>query len=246
MKRSFAVMSLGLILLGGVCRAYGFEENPQKSFFFGFDLGAGLDLDKEARSPVDLQGLRPEAYSLGAFLFGITGGFRFNEVIGFDVGWHEQRHDAHDEWGGVAYYQMAHAAFRLAWPLPTRQTLVLRIAPTIGTFTYGDVLPGFFEDNSTLVAGGLIGVTLEHEFSLGVVGLLQVSYFPLFRRGMGGVLRLCDDYDWDGCSDAELPVADPTTEPETDVLIDTKDFSKSDFVHILWISAGFQFEWTFR
>jgi hypothetical protein len=230
-KRFLIIMSFGLVFVSGTCKAGGFQENPEKSLFFGFDLGAGLNPDKDVRSPLDYAGLTPEAYSLGGFLFGIYGGFRFSEIIGIEAAWHEQRHDAHSEWGGVAYYQLAHVALRLAWPLPTRQTLVFRAAPAMGTFTYGDALPGFFEDNSTLVVGGLMGLTLEHEFSLGVVGLFEISYLPLLRRGMGGVLKLeyYEDY-WD----------------ESPELVDTKDFSKNEFVQLVWISAGFQFEWTFR
>jgi hypothetical protein len=33
---------------------------------------------------------------------------------------------------------------------------------------------------------------------------------------------------------------------ESPELVDTKDFSKNEFVQLVWISAGFQFEWTFR
>ncbi|MCP4605207.1 MAG: hypothetical protein GY847_32605 [Proteobacteria bacterium] len=243
MKRISAVFMLSVFLMGRPGQADEFSENPEKSFFIGFDLGAGLNPDRETRSPPDLWGEDDpaEAYSLGAFLFGVFGGYRFNEIIGIEAGWHELRHRAHEEWGSVSYFQMSHFALRLAWPLPSRQTPVLRMGPALGAFSYGSASYGGYEDNSTFVLGGFIGLTLEHEFTLGIVGVLELAYLPLYRFGMDGVLELREiSYDYNN----EIEdLNDNETDP---YLLDIKDFENGRFVHLIWISAGFQFEWTFR
>lgn len=226
-----AAAFLSALLASCLASAQRFSSNPEKSFFIGFDLGVAFDPDDATRSPLDLWDRNVEAYSLGAFLFGISGGFRFNEVFGIEGGWHDQQHDAHPEWGGQAYFQVAHIAGRFAWPLPTRQTPVFRIGPAIGQFAYGEASPGSIEDNRTLVFGGMTGIVLEHEFVLGIVGLFEVTYLPLYRFGMGDPLYLQEYYYTDG---GDIYV------------LDLKDFSKGQLVHLVWISIGVQFEWTFH
>ena len=226
-----ATVCIIVLLVDGSSRAQEFLANPQRSFFIGFDLGMAFDTNVKARSPSDYWDRSKEAYSLGAFLFGVSGGFRFNEVFGVEVGWHDQQHDAHPEWGGLSYYQLAHIAGRFAWPLPSRQTPVLRIGPALGQFAYGAASIDGEEDNRTFVLGGMAGLTVEHEFVLGIVGMIQAAYFPLYRFAM----------------DEELFLVEEQYMGEQDgTILDSKDFSEGELVHLVWISLGIQFEWTFR
>lgn len=228
-RAAWIIAAVCLSTLGGEALAQGFSENPQRSFFVGIDLGAGLDLGSDARSPDDpLAGGSPEAYSLGGFLFGINVGGRFDEVFGLEVGWHQQRHDAAGEWGS-AYYGVGHVALRLAVPTPTRQTPVFLIGPAVGPFFYGTATPGMEEDNGTPVLGGMAAARVEHELVLGVLVYLNVSYMPLWRFGMDGQLSLVEHYS-DGSA----------------LEIGRKDFTEGQLVHLLWIALGIQFEWTFR
>ncbi|MCP4680270.1 MAG: hypothetical protein GY854_33215 [Deltaproteobacteria bacterium] len=229
------VTMLAFFLVSGSVQAGGFSDNPQKSFFIGFDLGAALNPSSDAavRSPVDKAGSTPEAYSLGAFLFGFKGGYRFNEIVGLEAGWHEQQHLAHEEWGHFSHYQLGHVAARLAWPTSVRATPVIKLGMALGQFSYGSASYGEVEENGSFVLGGLAGVTLEYELMLGVVGILDIGYLPQYRFGMSDVLELHERYYY----------GDDSVE---DVFLDTKDFTEGTLVHILWISAGFQFEWTFR
>ena len=232
MRAALISTAVATIAIASIGRAEEIPGGSESSFFIGIDLGTGLDLDEDARSPRDMTGERPEAYSVESFLFGIHGGFRFNEVIGVEGGWHEQKHSAQAEWGG-AFYQIGHLALRLAWPLKTRQTPVLVLGPAIGAFTYGSVWPGGVEDNSTLTLGGFTGLVLEHELVLGVVAVLRASYLPIFRFGEDGVYELwVDDNEGWQIDDGEV--------------LDSKDFTDGRVVHLLWISLGIQFEWTFR
>ena len=208
-----------------------FSENPNRSLFVTIDLGAGLDLMEEGRSPPNLEQETPEAYSLGAFLIGVDAGYRFNEVIALEAGWHDEQHKTHPEWGGRAHYMLGHVAFRLAWPTKLRQTPVFFIGPAIGQFSYGSATLGEVADNSTLVVGGMAALALEHELTLGMVATLRVSYIPAARFGMDGVLVL-EEVDYS------------STDYQTQVLGE-KDFTKHQFVQILWITLGIQFEWTF-
>jgi hypothetical protein len=216
-------------IASGEALALSFAENPQRSFFVGIDLGAGLDLDRGARTPYDpmVQG-SPEAYSLGGFLFGIDLGGRFDEVFGLEVGWHQQRHDAEPDWDASSY-GIGHVALRLAVPTQSRQTPVFLLGPAIGPFYYGTATAYEQEDNGTLVLGGMVGATLEHELVFGVVGTFGLTYMPLWRFGMDGQLVLVEHYS-DGSSDD----------------IGSKDFTEGRLIHLLWISLGIQFEWTFR
>lgn len=238
MARRAAIVFVFLCLIPQVVYsqeyARNYSTNPERSLLIGFELGAGLDLDVTSRSPYDTLHQRPvEAYSLGGFLFGVYCGFRFNEIIGLELGWQEQQHDAHDNWGDTAGYQLTHLALRLAWPLPTRQTPVLRIGPVVGGFSYGNADPWAEEDNRTIVLGGVASLLIEHEFSLGIVGVFKISYVPLYRFGMGYTLQLWrEDCNGDGLC--------------VDFLEDEKDFTEGELVQIFWISLGVQFEWTFR
>jgi hypothetical protein len=217
------------ITVCGEVLALSFSENPERSFFVGIDLGAGLDLARDARTPYDPLAVgSPEAYAVSAFLFGIDVGGRFDEVFGLEVGWHQQRHDAEREWGS-AYYGLGHVALRLAVPTATRQTPVFLVGPAIGPFFYGTADPYMEEDNGTLVLGGLAGARIEHELVLGVVATFTAAYLPLWRFGMDGQLSLVEHYS-DGSSQE----------------IGRKDFTEGQLIHVLWLSLGIQFEWTFR
>jgi hypothetical protein len=218
-----------LALLGaGSGRALDLSENPERSLFFGFELGAGLDLDPEARRPAELlpPGGSPEAYALSGFAFGLFGGFRFNEVVGLQGGWNQSRHRAAGEWG-AAFYQLGHLALRLAWPTPTRQTPLVLLGPAIGSFSFGLATPGMEQDNTVLVVGGVAGLAVEHELGLGVVAVLGVTWAPLHRRGQA--LEL---YRYD--------------EAGEEVSLSRKDFGDGGLVHLLWIELGLQFEWLLR
>lgn len=232
-KSSFLLaVSLGL-LIASQSVAADFSENPKRSFFIGFDLGAALQPGRDARSPRDNWGKTPEAVSLGAFLFGIYGGYRFNENIGLEAGWHEQQHDTHPEWGGAAYFRLFHAALRLAWPTGSRLTPLFRLGPALGGFTYGGISSDFGDVNSTFIVGALAGLSFEYEFTLGVVGIFEVSYIPGYRYGMDHILVL----------EEHTPAVDGGYDIK---IISEKDFSEGQGVNVVWLSAGFQFEWTFR
>jgi hypothetical protein len=222
--------AIAILVVAGEARALNFSENPQRSFLVGIDLGAGLDLDPSSRSPRDpLAGGNPEAYSTGGFLIGVDIGGRFDEVFGLEAGWHHQNHDAAGEWG-TAYYGIGHVALRLAIPTPTRQTPVFVIGPALGPFYYGSADYGLEQDNGTLALGGMAGIKLEHELTFGVLAFLRVAYLPLWRFGMDHVIQL-DVYS------PQSAVPDASYR---------KDFTQGGMVHLLWISAGIQFEWTFR
>ena len=225
-------LGAGLPLFPGAARAYDLAENPERSLLVGFELGVGLDADGEARRPDDLlAGGAPEAYRLPGFQLGLFAGYRFNEHIGVEAGWHQSRHLAVDPWG-AAYYQVGHVALRVAVPTPTRLTPVILAGPAIGAFSFGVASPGMLEDNEALVVGGEVGAMVEHELGLGVVAALKVAYLPLYRRDMGGRLELTEVY-YDGSDEIVETVA-------------AVDFGEGTVVHLVWISVGLQFEWTFR
>ncbi len=242
--------------MGGTGHADGFATKPDRSLFVGIDLGTGLHPGKEVRSPDDLYnppGAGPEAYSAAGFLLGISAGFRFNEQLAIELGWHEQQHDAHDAWGGVASFNLSHLALRFAIPFYTRQTLVFDVGPAIGGFRYGDVAGTSFDDNGLIATGGVLGITLEHELMLGVVATLNLTYLPLARIGKDEVLILCG-YVYEAFAsdyDQECPEGAPHDTPYQPldsvwVKLDEKDFSKTEFIQLFWLSVGIQFEWTFR
>ncbi len=206
------------------------SENPERSVFFGVDLGAGLDMGKGARHPVDMRGESPEAYAISGFLFSIQGGYRFNEIIGFDTGWHQIRHNGDEDWGGIASYSIGHIAFRLAIPTPSRQTVVFELGPAIGGFYYGNVAGK--EENDAFVFGGLGGVILEHELGLAVVGYIKFNYVPAYRFGQDKLFLSEEWYDEEGGSHVER--------------LDSKDFTDGRLVHLLWMTVGIQFEWVLR
>lgn len=209
-----------------------FSKNPNRSFYVNVSLGGGFDLDRDARSPLNHVGEYREAYSIGAFLIGIRVGYRFNEYWGVEGGWHDQQHRAHSEWGGRAGYMMGAWVLRMALPLSTRQTPVLKLGPAAGRFSYGSASYGRQADNDTVVVGGEVGLALEHELVLGIVATLELSYAPMYRLGMDGVLIL-----------EETSYTDTGMETR---MIGSKDFTDGQVVHLLWITAGMQFEWTFR
>jgi hypothetical protein len=213
------------LLCGRAAHAADYSENPERSLLFGFDLGAGLDPISSSRSPETANGT-PEAYDIAGFLFGIFAGYRFNEIAGLEAGWHQQRHAAEKDWGGVAGYQLFHVAARLALPTPLRLTPVLVVGPAGGTFFYGASDYGGTEDNSTWVVGGMAALATEFELGLGVVGALRIAYLPVYRWGM------------------DLELVQESYDGETEVL-DNKSFDGA-LVHVLWISLAIQFEWTFE
>jgi hypothetical protein len=207
------------------------SQNPERSVFFGVDLGAGLDMGKGARHPVDLRGESPEAYAISGFLFSIQGGYRFNEIVGFDTGWRQIRHNADEGWGGIASYSIWHIALRLAIPTPSRQTIVFELGPAIGGFHYGAVAGK--EENDAFVLGGLGGVILEHELGLAVVGYIKVNYVPAYRFGQDDRLLLEEEwFDAEGTRYVDE--------------LDSKDFTDGRLVHLLWMTVGIQFEWVLR
>jgi hypothetical protein len=199
-------------------RALDLSENPERSFFFGFGLGAGLDLERDARRATDGR----EAFSVAGFLFGIGGGFRFNEIAGIEAGLSQCRHAALKEWGGAAGYTLGRVALRLAVPTPSRQTIVFKLGPTIGSFFYGAV--DGLEENEALVVGGLGGIALEHELSAALVTVFDVGYMPLWRRGQ------------------HLYLSESGTPDSPVVQVDEIDFGEPRVVHVLWMSVGLQFE----
>jgi hypothetical protein len=231
LKRVGLLLSLVWICLVGNGQARDFSENPNRSLFVTIDLGAGLDLMREGRSPPNWYNETVEAYTQAAFLIGVDAGYRFNELIAIEAGWHDEQHKTHPEWGGRAHYMLGHVALRLAWPTKVRQTPVFFIGPAIGQFSYGSASYGEVADNSTLVVGGMTALALEHELTLGMVATLKISYIPAARFGMDGVLVL-----------EEVDYSSPDYQTQ---LIGEKDFTKRQFVQILWITLGIQFEWSF-
>lgn len=207
----------------------------ERSVFFGIDFGVSYDLSEDARRPLDQYDRRTEAYSVDAFGIGVSGGYRFNEIWAIQGGWHSQEHSAHPEWGGRARYSIGHLQARLALPLATRQTPVLGIGGVFGGFSYGNAGFGGYEDNETMLAGGIVSLTLEHELALGIVAVARLSYAPAYRFGMDDKLVLWYDAEGDGYFD----VAE-------DHVVDEKDFTRGDVIHMMWLSFGIQFEWTFR
>ncbi|MDD5308349.1 MAG: outer membrane beta-barrel protein [Deltaproteobacteria bacterium] len=228
MRRVTFVFLAMALLCGRAARAADYSENPERSLLFGFDLGAGLDPASSARSPKAMGGGTPEAYDIAGFLFGIFAGYRFNEIAGLEAGWHQDRHAADKDWGGVAGYQIFHVAARLAVPTPLRLTPVLLVGPAAGTFFYGASDYGGTEDNSAWAVGGMAALATEFELGLGVVAALRVAYLPLYRWGMH--LELVEEW-YDGGWQSDT--------------LDTKTFG-DELVHVLWITAAIQFEWTFE
>jgi hypothetical protein len=203
-------------------RALDLSENPERSLFVGFGLGAGLDLERTARRSADGR----EVYSIAGFLFGLGGGFRFNEIVGLETGLGQCRHAALESWGGTSEYTIARLALRLAVPTASRQTLVFKLGPAIGGLFYGAV--DGVEDNDAFTVGGYAGVTLEHELSAALVAVLDVAYMPMWRRGL------------------HLYLSETRSgEDEAVRQVDEIDLGKSRVVHILWMSVGLQFEWVF-
>jgi hypothetical protein len=244
-KRTILIFAVTWLFAGGQARAGEYRANPQTSLLIGIDFGAAFDLDLDARSPSDWQGLNTEAYSLSAFIFGIHGGYRFNEIFGIEGGWHDQTHQTHDGYNldgvhydldlGGASYQVGHLALRLAWPTSTRETPVLKVGHAMGAFAYARSSPGAIEDNNAaFVLGGIASLGVEHELVNGIVATLELAYLPLYRFGMEDELTIWMDYDYDGFYDDE------------DVWIDTKDFTDGRLVHLMWVLLTIQFEWTFR
>ncbi|MCK9462414.1 MAG: hypothetical protein M0R80_22550 [Proteobacteria bacterium] len=218
----WATLGAAILLLASAPRgavALDLSTNPERSFFVGFDLGAGLDAGPEARRAEDGR----EAYSPAGLLFGFGGGFRFDEIVGVEAGLTQSRHAALEAWGGTAGYTLAHVALRLAIPTPSRQTIVFELGPAIGGFFFG-VADGI-EDNEVLAAGGDAGIALEHELSAAIVVVFQARYAPLWRRGMHLYLSESDTYE------SEL------------VAKDEIDLSGPRVVHLVWMTVGFQFEW---
>lgn len=208
-------------------------ERPwQQSAYFGIGVGAGLEASRNSRISIDATDRRVESYSTTAFLFGVHAGFRFNELVGVEIGWHELQHDAFREWGGYAGYHLLHLNARLAWPLPTRQTLLLKLGLCGGAFEYGTASFGGAEDNATFTIGPQFALAVEHELGLGVVAFFDVSYVILRRLGMSGPLQL-----W---------VEDPSADPPSSTIYDIKDFTRDATVHTVWLRAGIQFEWTLQ
>lgn len=211
--------------------ANAFEDIQNRSFFISVNFGSNLDLQTTARSPRDANGDHPESYGLVGFLIGMNAGYRFSEWVGLEAGFHEAQHRADKTWGQYTRYTLAHLGVRAALPLETRQTPVLMLGAAIGRFAFGTASFGQPEDNATLTVGPTVGITLEHELTLGLVAIVNISYAPLFRKGMDGILKL-EEVKYDSEGNPEIHT------------IDTKDFTKSTFVHLLWLKIGFQFEWT--
>jgi len=209
------------------------SENPERSWFFGLELGAGLDLDADSRHPEEQlsPGGSPEAYALQGFVMGLYAGFRFNEVIGVQAGWNQSRHAAEKPWR-MAWYHLGHLGLRLALPTPTRQTPVLLLGPAAGSFSFGLATPGMEQDNRALVLGGIGGLALEHELlGVGVVAALRLTYAALHRFGFGngGVLELYRILPDGG-----------------EEVVSRKDFGDGRMVHVLMITVALQFEWLLR
>jgi len=204
------------------------SPNPKRSAFFGFTIGAGLDLDFDARHVRDLSGRTPEAYALMGLMFGLSGGFRFNEFVGIEGGWQRSGHLADPDWGGGCEYNLLHTSLRFAVPTASRQTPVFKLGLALGNFLYGNVAGT--EKNGTMIMGGRLGFCLEHELLLGVIVVFELSYSPVFRYGMRDKLYLSVDYD-----DGHGPITE-----------DVKDFTHGRWVHLLLAGVGVQFDWPFR
>lgn len=197
------------------------SRNPEMSFYVGFRLGAGADAGREARRSPDGR----ELYGAAGFLFGLRGGFRFNEIVGASIGIAQSRHGALEDWGGAAGYTVGDLALRLAIPTPAAATVAFEVGPAVGDFFYGAV--NGLEDNATLAAGGRAGLALEQELGPTVVAVFGVEYLALWRRRMG-VLFLTEE--------------DPYEEAEP-ILLDAVDLGGARVVHLLWAHVGLQFEW---
>jgi hypothetical protein len=210
----------------------------QSSVFFGVGLGAGFDASRDARRATDAFSREIESYSIHAWLFGVHAGFRFNEWVGMELGWQEQQHDAFREWGGYAGYHLLHTNARLAWPLPTRQTLLFKLGVIGGGFEYGRASFGGTQDNATVAFGPLVALALEQELGLGVVAFFDVTWSPLRRLGMSGPLEL---YIEQGRATFEAVGDDVFPAPR-----DTKDFTRDVWSQLVWLRAGVQFEWFVR
>ena len=231
-RRTLAYVALRILMLTAVDSAA--VQNDHKndhSLFLSIDFGANLDLQTKDRSPKDMKEHTPESYGLPGFLIGLNAGYRFSEWVGLEAGFHEAQHQAEKAWGRHMRYTLGHLGVRLAIPLQTRQTPVMMLGAAVGRFAFGSATFGQTEDNGTLVVGPSIGLTLEHELTLGLVAVLNFSYSPLFRKGMNGILKLEEvTYDAEGAPSVQV--------------LDSKDFTKGTFVHLLWIRIGFQFEWS--
>ena len=227
------VMAMFVTQLGVSRPACGAEYSPLRSLFVAVDIGGGLDLSEEDRSPSNYFGHKIEAYSLGSFIVGLTLGYRFNEIFGLEGAWFETQHKAHPEWGGLARYTTGHISARFSIPLKTRQTPVFKLGAAVGGFAYGASSIFETEDNNTLVAGPRMSIGLEHELILGLVVTFEISYLPLYRKGMNGVLLLEEvTYHQDGGSFARL--------------VGSKDFTDSSIVHLLGFTAGIHYEWAIQ
>ncbi len=263
MKRLILIAVFGLVLVAETANAGEYSKEPDRSIFVGFELGAGLDMGSEARFPEDTYHTannpgdpNPEAYSLGSFMFGLYGGFRFSENIGLEMGWHEQQHQTAREWGGTAEYELAHLALRLALPTDSRQTFLLRVGPALGGFSYGQSNLGFFEDNSRVVFGGLLAASMEHELAMNMIWTVNLTYLPMVRFGGGEKLQLCmhvppeeaQYHIYQQCDMSEPYSYTPSNSdvPWEWVNAGEKDFSDNQFVQILWITMGLQFDWILR
>ncbi len=258
LKKAAAALVATLLLFGGIARAQEFREAPHRSFFIGIELGAALDLGSDARSPADYWDRHPEAYSLAAVSFGVYGGYRFNEIVGVEAAWHVHTHGTPDGWRdestgirydidfGGATYRMGHLALRLALPSTTRFTPMITIGPVLGAFSYGRASPGGLENNTTLTFGGLIAPGVEFELVRGVVSVLELAYLPLYRFGMDDQLWLWLDCNHNASLDDDYTTVGEYCPDESDQVIDRKDFTKGELVHLLWINLGIQFEWIFR
>jgi hypothetical protein len=218
---ALAVAVTALLACPRVSGAVALSRSSEMSFFAGFELGAGFDLEQDARCTTGGRVI----YTAPGFLFGLHGGFRFNEIVGLSIGLDQSRHAALEEWGGAAGYTLGNLALRLAVPTPSRQTIVFSVGTAFGSFFFGSV--NGVEDNSTPVVGGRGGILLEHEIGAAVVVSLGVDYLPLWRRAMGTLY---------------LSNHDSSQEMNT-VWIDRVDLGGSRIVHLLWVRVGLQFEW---
>ncbi|MCU0663768.1 MAG: porin family protein [Myxococcota bacterium] len=226
----FAVL---LLARPAIAEAGRLDRSWRQSLFFGVGIGAGFEVNPLARQARDAFERRIESYSAAAFLFGVHAGYRLNEVLGLELGWHEQQHDAFREWGGYAGYHLLHLGLRVAWPLPTRQTLLLKIGACGGGFEYGAASFNGTEDNATFAVGPLFALAAEHELGLGIVAFIDVSWVILRRFGMSGPLELTIRETGNTASGLEDNA--PT---------DIKDFTRDVTAQIVWLRAGIQFEWT--
>jgi hypothetical protein len=220
----WAAIAAAAVMLSAAPKAASALElsaNPERSFYIGFALGIGFDVEKSAREGADGRTL----YGASGFLFGLRGGFRFNENVGLSIGLTQSRHGALEAWGGDAGYTLGDLSLHVAVTTPAAATVVFEAGPAIGDFFYGTV--NGLEDNGTLVVGGRAGIALEQELGPTVVAVFAVEYVPLWRRRMG-VLYLSEEDPYEG------------GEP---VLLDLVDLGGARAVHLIWVHVGLQFEW---